>query len=149
MNNYVESLLSMVTHIMCKLILIKQIPYTIEKEINSFLNGIHHLDVKINVKNDSKYTPYWLVKYNYQSFPNLPNTMDSYEPLINLWKCSNQVEDYLRYTKHIIIDIHSVNKNLNAHTKLFSEKSIELVLSYHIDKNLIEKVHHRYSNYKD
>ena len=52
---------------------------------------------------------------NYQSLLNLPNAMELYGPLINLWEGANQGEGYLRYTKPIITDIHSVNWHLNAH----------------------------------
>ena len=148
-NNCVGSLLSMVSHIMSRFVSIKTTPYKMDREIKLFLNSIHHVDMKLNMKSDKHYLPYWLTKYNYQSLLNLPNAMELYGPLINLWEGANQGEGYLRYAKPIITDIHSVNWHLNAHMKLLSEKAIESVLSYHIAKNSIEEVHHRYLNYVD
>ena len=148
-NSCVGSLLSMVSHIMSRFVSIKNTPYKMDREIKLFLNSVHHVDMKLNMKSDKHYLPYWLTKYNYQSLLNLPNAMELYGPLINLWEGANQGEGYLRYAKPIVTDIHSVNWHLNAHMKLLNEKAIESVVSYHITKNSKEEVHHRYLKYVD
>ena len=43
-----------------------------------------------------------------------------------------------------ITDIHSKNWQINAHSKLFSERSLESVLNYHMMKNSKQPIHHKY-----
>ena len=50
--------------------------------------------------------PIWLTKYNFQSLLNIPETMNFMGPLFNLWEGSNQGEEYLRYAKPKISNIH-------------------------------------------
>lgn len=89
----------------------------------------------MNMKSNSKYIPYWLTKYNHTYWLNLPNAMELYGHLTNLWEGANQDESYLQYTKPTITYIHSVNCHLNFHSKLRREKSLESAVNYHITEN--------------
>ena len=62
---------------------------------------------------------------------NIPETIDKYGPLINLWEGSNQGEGYLRYAKPKVTDIHSKNWQINAHINLLNETSLNNVINCH------------------
>ena len=44
--------------------------------------------------------------------------MQLYGTLISLWEGENKGEGYLRFAKPMIIDIHSINWQLNEHYKI-------------------------------
>ena len=106
-NECIGSFLSMVSSMMSRSVSISRTPYEMEREIKLFLTNIHNLDVTMNILNDTVYTPYWLLKYNFQSLLNLPNEMELFGPLINIWEDDNKGEGYLRSIKPNITDIHS------------------------------------------
>ena len=68
-----------------------------ERHIKIFLSVIHRIDESIKkdnsggieASNTTKHVYYWLLKYNFLSLLNLPDTMREYGPLINLWEGSN------------------------------------------------------------
>ena len=55
-----------------------------------------------------------------------------------MWECSNQGEDYLRYAKPRITDIHSKNWQINAHIKLLEIISMDEVIDCHVMNKLSE-----------
>ena len=66
--------------------------------------------------------------------------MEKFGPLINLWEGGNKGEGYLRFVKPKITDIHSKNWQINAHSKLFSERSLESVINHHIMNNTEKQI---------
>ena len=129
-NNCVGNLLSMISIVMIREVKIKDTLDELNREIRIFLTYIHTISTSMdeydstnNVKTkdtgstvhiieqdrNKKRTPYWIKKYNYMSLLNLPDAMNLYGPLINLWEGANKGEGYLRFAKPMIKDIHSVN----------------------------------------
>ena len=143
----IGSLISMVASIMSSRVCINKTPDDMEREVKIFLTNIHNVDFAMNNKKGKDYTPYWLSKYNFQSLLNLPSQMKAYGPLVNLWEGGNKGEGYLRFAKPIITNIHSKNWQINAHVKLFSERSLESVLNFHIMNNSKKLIHDKYIEY--
>ena len=100
-------------------------------------------------KNNKKHTPYWIKKYNYLSLLNLPEAMNLYGPLINLWEGGNKGEGYLRFAKPIIKDIHSVNWQVNAHSQLLRGNAFDSVVNYHVINKCTKPINGRYRDYMD
>ena len=87
------------------------------RSIKLFMSFIDKFDNHYNktwLKSTNK-IPIWLSKYNFQSLLNVPNLMELYGHMINLWECSCQGEGYLRYVKPKIHSIKTKNWHLNAH----------------------------------
>ena len=98
-------------------------------------------------KKNKKHTPYWIKKYNYLSLLNLPEAMNLYGPLINLWEGGNKGGGYLRFAKPIIKDIHSVNWQVNAHSKLLRGNAFDSVVNCHVINKCTKPINGRYIDY--
>ena len=146
-NQCVGSLLSMVSCVMSRIVRIYTTPREMEREVNLFLTNVHNIYITMNERNDKDYIPYWLSKYNFQHLLNLPKAMELDGPLINLWEGGNKGEDYLRFAKPIITDIHSNNFQIHARLNCFSERSLDSVVNYHIMNNSKQVVHDKYLEY--
>ena len=83
-NGCIGSFLSMASSITSRSDSISRTPYEMEREIKLLLANIHNLDITMNISKDTVYTPYWLLKYNFQSLLNLTTKMELFGPLINL-----------------------------------------------------------------
>ena len=128
-------------------ICVEIIPMILEREIKLFLSSIDGINWSLQSDNKSSIDssidnskkkiqdPYWLMKYNYLTLLNLPQTMKEYGPLVNLWEGSNQGKGYLRYTRPytrpIIINIHSKNWQVNTILKVQNKKSLDDVVDHH------------------
>ena len=106
----------------------------VDREVTIYLTNLHIVQKTINDIHKTgidEINAYWLKKYNFLSLLNIPETIDKYGPLINLWEGSNQGEGYLRYAKPKVTDIHSKNWQINAHINLLNETSLNNVINCH------------------
>ena len=81
-----------------------------DMEIKLYLSNVHSAQNTIpfiNLNESFLKQTYLLTKYNVMSLLNIPETMEKYNHLLNLWAGSSQGESYLCYTKSRIIDMHS------------------------------------------
>ena len=167
-NNCVGNLLSMISIVMIREVKIKDTSDELNREIRIFLTYIHTISTSMdecdstnNVKKkdtgstvhiiekerNKKRTPYWIKKYNYMSLLNLPDAMNLYGPLINLWEGANKGEGYLRFAKPMIKDIHSVNWQVNAHSKLLRGNAFDSVVNCHVINKCTKPINGRYIDY--
>ena len=79
--------------------------------------------------------PSWLQHFNFLSLLNLPDTMDLYGPLVNMWEGGNRGEGFLRHLKPTITNTVQINWNSLAHENIMKKKSRAQVLHQHF-KNL-------------
>ena len=146
-DSFIGSLLSTIACVMTRVVNEEKI-VQVEREIKIYLTNLDKFEVGINT--EQKKTKHaiqnkiWLKKYNFLSLLNIPDIMQKYGPLINLWEGSNQGEGYLRYAKPRIRDIHSHNWQINAHTNLLNESSMKDVIKCHIYHNTS---HHHKEDY--
>lgn len=137
-DSFIGSLLSTIACIMTRVVDDEKI-VQVEREIKIYLTNLDNFEVGINTEQkkgkSAIQNKIWFKKYNFLSLLNIPDIMNKYGPLINLWEGSNQGEGYLRYAKPRITDIHSVNWQLNAHTNLLNESSMNDVISCHVYHN--------------
>jgi hypothetical protein len=92
--------------------------------VQKHINDIHE-------QNGNEDNIFWLKKYNFLSLLNIPDAINKYGPLINLWEGSNQGEGYLRYAKPKVVNIHSKNWQINAYISLLNETSMNNVINCH------------------
>ena len=84
---------------------------------------------------NTNHAPSWLQHFNFLSLLNLPDTMDLYGPLVNMWEGGNRGEGFLRHLKPTITNTVQVNWNFIAHENIMKNKSKAQVLHQHF-KNL-------------
>ena len=95
--------------------------------------------------------PFWLVKYNFQSLLNLPETIKLFGPISNLWEGGNNGEGILWFVKPRITNISSPRWQVNTHVNLLKDMSIKSTVhdqfcsNYEKDENMRNK----YKQYHD
>ena len=153
----IGGLLAVIKCVMNRVISVKSTPLILERYIKIFLSAIDRIDQSLKIvhtkdkiaPNTTEYVPYWLLKYNYLSMLNLPDTMREYGPLINLWEGSNQGEGYLRYAKPTIVNIHSKNWQVNAIRNLQNKQSLDAIVDYYMQHACIdEDVKNSYGSFR-
>ena len=111
----------------------------IDREVKIYLTNLHIVQKHINdihEPNGNEDNIFWLKKYNFLSLLNIPDAINKYGPLINLWEGFNQGEGYLRYAKPKVVNIHSKNWQINARISLLNETSMNNVINCHaLNKN--------------
>ena len=146
---FIGSMMSMISIIM-RSDIDTETPIAMEREIKLFLSNINIIEKSLSSKKKKKKDekPIWLLKYNFQSLLNLPQSLIEFGPLARLWEGGNQGEGYLRYVKPRIRDVNSENWNINAHIGLMNDISMDEVVNVHITKNSSKRVKENYNNYK-
>ena len=146
MDDFVGSLLSTVSSVMVREVNDSTVR-EVDREIKIFLTNLHNACNHFKNKDPTRKGAqdyYWHKKYNFLSLLNVPETIERYGPLLNLWEGSNQGEGYLRYAKPKVTDIHSKNWQLNAHLNLLNEASLNSVINEHILKKNADDVKNEY-----
>ena len=83
---FIDSLISMVASIMTVIVHGDTIKM-VNREIKIYLTNLHIIQSQVDALNHKKIGTaniYWLVKYNFSSLLNIPETMEIYGPLVNL-----------------------------------------------------------------
>ena len=145
--NLTSSLYAMVGLIMSELVNQTVISYT-DRVIRIFLSNLRNYETysKRNKhgKLKDKKKPIWITKYNYQSLMNIPEQMQLFGPLVQLWEGSNQGEGYLRFIKPKINNVHAKNWHINAHKRLLEEISLDRIIDRYTDKRTEGDQEHEY-----
>jgi hypothetical protein len=88
--NVIESLLAMISHLMCKTASHELMSDT-ERHIKIFLTYYEEFD---KANRTSSEVPGWITSYNFCSLLNLPSTIREFGPLRNLWEGGGMGEKY-------------------------------------------------------
>ena len=83
---FIGSFLSMIASIMNVVVHGDKIKM-VDREIKIYLINLHIIQSQVDALNHKKIGTaniYWLVKYNFSSLLNIPETMEIYGPLVNL-----------------------------------------------------------------
>ena len=65
----------------------------------SLFNAIERATNRSSTKQEKK-KPGWITSYNFASLLNVPNALDQFGPLVDLWEGKNQGEGIVKFIKH-------------------------------------------------
>ena len=97
---------------------------TCEHHIKLFLSAFDRFDGKIRKSKDK---PMWLSSYNYVCLLNIPEVMNEFGPLSNLWEGGGQGEKILRNVKPIM-NGYRKNWQRNALNKLLDNMALNRLI---------------------
>ena len=118
-----ECLWSMTGYMMAKTVNSSHVA-TCEHHIKLFLSAFDRFDGKIRKSKDK---PMWLSSYNYVCLLNIPEVMNEFGPLSNLWEGGGQGEKILRNVKPIMNGYHK-NWQRNALNKLLDNMALNRLI---------------------
>ena len=106
--------------------------HDVKRSIKIFLSRFHEYDSGLSKRSSEEEVvtedPTWISSYNFLCLLNLPEIIEKYGPLRNLWEGGYQGEGYLRVMKPNLMNGLRKNWQGNILKKMLCQKSLEMVL---------------------
>ena len=127
----------------------------VERSIKIFLTAFDKFDAGLR-KPEQK--PTWVTSYNFTCLLNLPDVMNNYGPLLNLWEGGGQGEKILQQVKPLWLGFRK-NWQQSILTRMLNERALKLMMKSEIqnedkaskpdDTLRVESMYHTYADVAD